>query len=207
MIAAFHTESRRDAMPRTTLACLALVGVLFAAGCSNEDVPTPTSVRAESPTADSSVPSIIDQVIGAVASGETANLKALLVYHTETCTATPPGGGGPPVCATTEPDGTALEGITIAACEQEFIRRDELTLDSAVAPDLAFYGAYTFDAFPEGAEHLVIFERSTPVGGSIGMGYIVVDRGVIALQYGCGWPTIEDFIEGNNLGPPIVTPN
>jgi hypothetical protein len=195
-------------MLRTIIAILALAGVLFAAGCNDDDDDrtTPTSERAASVTADSGATALIDQVVGAVSSGDAAKLEALLVYHTETCTTTPPGGGGPPVCATTEPDGTELEGITTVACESEFVRRDDLNLDSALASDLTFFGAYSFDGFPDGAEHIIIFERASPVGGSNGMGYVVNDAGIVALQYGCGW-SIENFIESNNLGTPIATPN
>lgn len=195
-------------MLRTTIAILALVGVLFAAGCNDDDddSTTPTSEPAASATADAGGTTLIDQVVEAVSSGDAANLEALLAYHTETCTTTSPGGGGPPVCATTEPDGTELEGITTVACEGEFVRRDDLNLDRAVASDLTFYGAYPFDEFPDGAEHIIIFERASPVGGSNGMGYVVDDASVVALQYGCGW-AIENFIESNNLGTPVATPN
>src|SRR3990172_4957357 len=179
-------------MPRSILACLAVIGVLFGAGCgADDDEPTPTSAAA-SPTADSSGPAIIDQVTEAVDSGDTADLEALLEYHTEVCTTTPPGGGGQPVCATSEPNATALEGITRIACESEFTRKDDLNLDSALATDLTFYGAYSFSSeVLEGAEYIVIFERTTAVGGSIGMGYILNESGVIALQYGCGWASID----------------
>lgn len=194
-------------MLRRALVGLAVVGVLLGTGCGDDDnEATPTSAAA-SPTADSTVPPIVDQVTQAVSSGDPAELETLLEYHTEVCTTTPPGGGGPPVCATTEQNGTALEGITRIACENEFIRRGDLNLSSAVATDLTFYGAYSFNSdFPKGAEYIIIFERSTLLGGSIGMGYIVNDSGVIALQYGCGWASIDDFIEGNNLGTPIATP-
>lgn len=200
----------------------ALAAFSFACGDDDEDAPnaTPTTQAATSPTAGTTTtatapagtptgesegtPTVVNDIIDAVAAADADGIEEMLVYTSLACTATVEGLGGPPICAEGEPDGTLVDVLPLAFCEGSYARPGELNT-FPLTEDITFYAAYRTagDSYPPG-DYIVVFTRTQPnIEGETALAIIASDEGIVGIHFGCA-QTVEQFIDFNDLTDVII---
>ncbi len=202
----------------------ALAAFSFACGDDDDDTSgaTPTTAAAASPTPGTSTtptapagsptgesegtPTIVNDIIDAVESGDAAAIEGMLVYTSLECATTVEGLGGPPQCAAGEAAGTEVDVLPTAFCEGSYARPGELNT-FPLTENITFYAAYrvTDDFYPPG-DYVVVFSRTEPnIGGETALAIIADDRGIVGVHFGCA-QTIDQFIDFQQLTDVIIEP-
>ena len=184
-------------------ALMLLASSVGACGGSEGD-PEQTATSTTVPPDLLDVPPIIDKVIQAVASGDSAQLEALLDFQDVPCVLEQIGIGAPPLCLAGESEGTPVETFLFLQCEGANVRRSEIEtgLANVVGADhrpIAVY-EYDEDTFGAGAQYFMTLQPLEPYAYA----FITSETGVIAIHFGCGWSP-EDFVEINDLGSPLLS--
>ncbi len=201
----------------------ALAAFSFACGDDDDgDTPTatPTTGAVTSPTADPSTtptadptgesegtPTIVNDIIEAVAAADAAAIEAMLVYTSLECTTTVEGLGGPPQCAAGEADGDEVDVLLVAQCEGSYARPGELNT-FPLTENISFYAAYrATDAFYPPSDYVVVFSRTQPnIEGEMGIEFVATDEGIVGINYGCG-QTAPELVEFQQLTDAIIDPD
>lgn len=204
----------------TTITALAALSFACGEDDDNGDTPTttPTTGAVTSPTADPSTtptaeptgesegtPTIVNDIIEAVAAADAAAIEEMLVYTSLACTTTVEGLGGPPVCVAGEANGAEVDVLPTAQCEGSYARPGELNT-FPLTENITFYAAYRAndDTYPPG-DYVVVFSRVEPNIGETALAIMADDRGIVGVHYGCA-QSIEQFVEFQELTDVIIDP-
>lgn len=168
---------------------LLVAGSLIAAACGGGGNTTTVSTVAGGGTAVHTAPITgigeVDAVANAALNGDTIQLAALTGYAKVACTTNPaPGGGAPPVCRDTESDGTQVEVLASKACEQEWVRPEQVpdTFAQALKDTPTFDAAYVpKDGGGISAQYVVVFTTGTRSDGSPSGAALYIKDGRIAM--------------------------
>jgi hypothetical protein len=190
----------------TRLLPAAFAIALFLAACSDDSDPedgasteTPTALR----TTETPLTGIteLDELIDAVLSGDSTQLRSVTAFQSMACTATPVGIG-PFYCDEGEANGTVSDVIPIAQCEGSFIRKEDFALADET---LSLYAATQTDA-----GYRLVFSRLVgPERKDWGLALSVEGGRIVLVDFGCGDSpgemlarlTSEDIVL-----PPLVEP-
>lgn len=143
---------------------------------------------------DDDVRGLAERVTRAVSSGDQGQLRAIIEFQTERCIVEPMDLGAE-LCREGEADGTEVEGIWIVGCHGSFRRTGELNLDGAVRSDHEFHGLYAYDGLP-GGRYMLVYRPA--------IAFVTDEKNVISIFHGCTPRSVEELVEAQELGEPII---
>ncbi|MEO8358131.1 MAG: hypothetical protein ABI621_19680 [Chloroflexota bacterium] len=157
---------------------------LLAGACSSVATSTPVSdLSGGYPLSTKTGVEVVDNVLAAVASGNTDELRSLIQYTTAPCT-TADGLGGPPKCNEGEPHGQTLQVLPFLGSEGSFIRQNEIgNWDGIDATAVyAVYrvseGARREEYYPPGEYAVIFLGPPNELGVSVRIG----SKGIVRID-------------------------
>ena len=132
----------------------------------------------------------VDEVVQTVLSGDQEALRGSVRYASMACTTVPLEFGGPPECLPGESDGTVIDVLRMASCEDHYVRPDgidqELTYLLAAKPKL--YGLYQGSPgtlLP--GDYWAVFSVEGAEPGEVDGKALVIDPygAIVFIDFGC----------------------
>lgn len=172
-------------MKKHLIIVLFVLASLLTGACSSVATSTPVSdLSGGYPLSTKTGVEVVDNVLAAVAAGNTEELRSLIQYTAAPCT-TAEGMGGPPKCNEGEPEGQTLQVLPFLGSEGSFIRRSEIgNWDGINAA--AVYAVYRVsesarreEYYPSGEYAIIFLGPPNELGVSVRIG----SKGIVRVDY------------------------
>lgn len=156
----------------------------------------------------------VDNVVAAVEARSVETLGKLVGYRQEACTSQPRENDGPPACRFGEAEGTLVEVVPFAQCENSYLRSGDVpnALEHLLDPEPEVYAAFPIPASVpatasavEPVGEYVVALSSDEDGAAVGRRLVIEGGKVVVLDFGCGEPP-EQMIEGVDDANFIIPP-